>query len=234
MNAHVRQRLEVHRCWIAEHEPALTLTIDAQAERASIAGSIDVPIGAGRTRKFQIEIRYRRRDGRLNPFVSPDTYDPAGQFEPHEDRHIRQEDGHLCLWLPETDPNDFGRRDGMQRHLGRVREFIVLQLMFDDRRRRNLHPYWPGEQWNHGLGGHRQWVREQVRDLTPDQLQRLTQMIIGKPLVGPASLCPCRSGRLYRRCHRAWVLAMRDAVHRHQAACEEFVAALRELHAVAS
>ncbi len=84
-----------------------------------------------------------------------------GRFPPSLDRHIVT-DGWFCMWLPQTAPRDFDRKDGLARHLERVREFIVLQLMYEDRLRRGIEPAWAGPEWDHGDNGHRQWLREHV------------------------------------------------------------------------
>jgi hypothetical protein len=211
----------------------MSLVVEEQAERAKIVGRVSVPVGGGRTRSFEIEIRYQRRNGRLNPFLPPATHDPSEQFEPHEDRHIGQEDGWFCMWLPQRAPDDFDKPDGLARHFERVREFLLLQLMFDDRRRRNRKPYWPGKQWDHYSDGHRQWVREQVDGLDADQLRRLLREAGAERRRPPFSLCPCGSGFPYRHCHRDWVLAIRGASG-YDGVVEELGAVLRERDALAS
>jgi hypothetical protein len=233
VNAHVRQRLDRHRRWLEEHEPKMHLAVDDQAERAKIVGRISVPVGGGRARSFAIELRYQRKNDRLNPFLPPETHDPDEQFEPHRDRHIRQEDGWFCMWLPQRAPDDFDKPDGLARHFERVREFLLLQLMFDDRRRRNLKPYWPGEQWSHGSDGHRQWVRERIDGLDADQLRRLMREASAERRRRPVSPCPCRSGLPYRLCHRDWVLAIRGAWG-YEAVADELGVVLREQDALAS
>ena len=176
----------------------MRLVVDQQAEQTKIVGRIQLRVGGGRTRAFAVEVRYQQKNGRLNPFLPPATYDPDGQFEPHEDRHIGQ-DGWFCMWLPQRAPDDFDKSDGLARHFDRVREFLLLQLMFDSRSRRNLLPFWPGEQWGHGPDGHRQWLREQVGGLNADQLRRLLREAGAERRRPPASPCPCGSGLSYRR-----------------------------------
>ena len=137
------------------------------------------------------------------------------------------------MWLPQRAPDDFDKSDGLARHFHRVREFLLLQLMFDSRRRRNLLPFWPGEQWSHGTDGHRQWVREQVGGLNADQLRRLLREAGAERRRSPASRCPCGSGLSYRLCHRDWVFAIRGAWG-YEAVADELGVMVREQDALAS
>jgi hypothetical protein len=43
-------------------------------------------------------------------------------------------------------------------YLCRVQEFLVLQLIYDVRRKHGRRPYWPGAHWGHGADGHREWL----------------------------------------------------------------------------
>jgi hypothetical protein len=192
------QRFRDHRAYLADHEPGLRLDLDEREGTAALRGTVAVPAGGSITERFTVEIRYQR----LDPFRLPRTYDPVRRFPPSDERHI-QADSEFCLWLPQTAPDDFGTDDGLALHLDRVKQFLVLQLMYEHRRRRNITPRWPGEQWGHGLDGHEEWAREQIARYPPCDLSLLRRDIAGgRRATSPDALCPCRSGRTFRACHR--------------------------------
>src|SRR5438128_2165162 len=111
------RRFAEHALYLAQNEPGLKLDIDVEIARASINGTICVPVGGGRTQDFSIEIRYVG----LSPFKLPSTRDPAGRFPDDVDRHVMT-DGSFCMWMPQAAPTDFGTADGLALHLDRVRE----------------------------------------------------------------------------------------------------------------
>ena len=200
-----RRRFQEHAEHLAEHEPGLVLTVDEPQREARIAGRIEVPVGGTVTRTFDIEIRYTG----LDPFSTPTARDTARRFPPDGHRHV-EPDGAFCMWLPQTDPSRFDRPDGLARYLRRVREFIVLQLMYEQRRRLNITPRWAGPEWPHGVDGHKQWVRELLAEHPPCDLHLLLRDIAGGSRgTSPDKPCPCRSGRSYRRCHRPVVEVLR-------------------------
>ena len=164
--------------------------------------------------EFSIEIRYVG----LSPFKLPSTRDPAARFPPDVDRHVMP-DGWFCMWIPQTAPTDFGTADGLALHLDRVREFILLQLMYEDRLRRGRTPAWPGPAWGHGDEGHREWVRVQTAGLTAQAVAGLVNAALSHRHSG--SLCPCGSGRSFGRCHVTWVAVMRRALCLSGAVYEE-------------
>jgi hypothetical protein len=226
--AKARHRLTEHQEYLARHDPGLLLTVDEVAARARMTGAITVPVGGGMTRQFEIELRYKG----LNPFRTPTTHDPAGRFPPSPDRHIWS-DGQFCMWLPQTAPNDFHLPDGLAHHLDRVREFLILQLMYDDRLRRGITPAWPGPAWAHGDAAHQEWLREQVEaaELDPAQLRAFTPYLRGRRRLNGGQRCPCGSGRRASACHRPWLGQIRDALAQIppvQTALEEL---LKEHHA---
>jgi hypothetical protein len=198
LSSAARRRFESHREHLERSEPTLDLNVDERLGRASITGELRVPVGGTVVRSVRIEIRYHG----LDPFRLPATYDPAHQFPASPDRHI-ESDGQFCMWLPQTEPNDFGATDGLALHLERVREFIVLQFMFDARRARNISPAWPGDAWGHGIDGHEEWIREQLDGLPACDLNIFRRDLVrGRRATSPDSPCPCHSGRSFRRCHR--------------------------------
>lgn len=202
-----RQRFAEHAAYLARHEPGLRLELEERDRTAAIRGTVAVPAGGSITLHLAIEIRYRR----LDPFTLPRTYDPAHRFAPGDERHIYP-DGEFCLWLPQTAPVDFGTDDGLALHLYRVKQFLVLQLMYEHRRRRNITPRWPGDQWAHGINGHEEWVREQVAQYPSCDLILFRRDIAGgRRATSPDALCPCRSGRTFRSCHRPLTELLKNA-----------------------
>ncbi|WNB85771.1 SEC-C metal-binding domain-containing protein [Cellulomonas sp. ATA003] len=208
MKADARRRFRQHEQYLIEQEPGLKLVLDEDADTAKITGNIVVPLGAGRRDHFYIEIRYSVTDKGLNPFQTPETYDPGARFARDPDRHI-ETDGRFCMWLPHTDYDDFAKPDGLARHLNRIREFITLQIICEGRIARQIAPCWPGEQWGHGNDGYREWLREHVEGLTPLQVGRFSAALSKPPLARAA--CPCGGGRNFGRCHATWFRALQEA-----------------------
>jgi len=206
LTSSARRRLAEHQEYLARHEPGLQLTVNAAGGEARVRGRIAVPVGAGITRPFEIELVYQD----LDLFATPDTYDPAGRFPPSPDRHI-EKGGKFCLWLPQTAPNDFDLEDGLRRHLDRVREFLILQLMYEDRKRRGIDPAWPGPIWDHRSAGHEQWLREQLAGLDGDQLRAFSRYLQGRQRLTGKQSCPCGSGQRAGRCHWTWFHQLRKA-----------------------
>ncbi len=221
LSASADRRFAEHALYLAQDEPGLKLGIDVEGARASINGTFRVPVGSGRTQDFSIEIRYVG----LSPFKLPSTRDPSGRFPPDVDRHVTT-DGWFCMWLPQTAPTDFDTADGLALHLDRVREFILLQLMYEDRLRRGRAPAWPGPAWGHGDEGHREWVRAQTTGLAAQAVAGLANAAVNRR--HPGSRCPCGSGRSFGRCHAGWVAVMRRALRISEAVYEELKAIVEE------
>jgi len=219
-----RHRFDQHSDYLKQFEPSLALKLDEPRGRARIVGDLRVPGGGSIVRDVQIEIRYQG----VNPSRLPDTYDPVLRFPPSPERHI-EPDGRMCLWLPQTAPRDFGTEGGLSRHLNRVREFIVLQFMYEIRCARNLSPAWPGAAWDHGVNGHAEWIREQLVGLPPCDLNIFRRDLLrGRGATSPDSPCPCRSGRSFRRCHRQFTEMMKRLAAKDQALREAMARMLRD------
>jgi len=219
--ASAKRRFAEHALYLAQSEPGLGLNIDIESTHTSINGTIDVPVGGGRTQGFSIEVQYVG----LSPFKLPKTRDPVGRFPPDVDRHVMP-DGWFCMWIPHAAPTDFDTADGLALHLDRVREFIVLQLMYEDRLRRGRTPTWPGPAWGHGEKGHREWVRNQTAGLTAQVVAGLANAAINHRHSG--SRCPCGSGRSFGQCHAGWVVVMRRALRTSKSVYEELKAIVEE------
>ncbi len=157
----------------------------------------------------------------INPFRLPRAYQAGSTFAPEPDRHIG-EDGWFCMWLRCQQPQYFADADGLAYYLADLREFLVLQYMYDDRKRRSITPYWVGAQWDHGDLGFRQWVREHVDTVAPAVRPRLFAALTRAPK--PMASCPCGSRRMLRHCHGQWLRQLRAVVNEVPAAAAELVA----------
>ena len=179
--------------------------INRGVPNARIVGSVQVPRQDGRVDAYRLDIVYRS----LDPFVLPDTYDLHFNSPREADRHI-EPTGRFCMWLPQTAPiDDFQRPGGLTRYLVRVQEFLLLQQMYDARRKHGILPHWAGEQWSHGQHGHRQWFRETTTGLSSDQLENLLRA--AENPASPGYRCPCGSGRRLGNCHKRWIKCLRRA-----------------------
>lgn len=218
-----RRRFAEHAAFLTEHEPELTLDVDERSGSARITGLVAVAAGGSISRSFDIEIRYAG----LNPFTNPDTYDPVRRFPPDPERHI-EPDGKFCLWLPQVAPH-FDSPDGLAQHLHRVREFLVLQLMYELRRKRNITPRWPGDAWGHGIDGHEEWVREQIAKYPScDMSIFLRDLAGGRRATSPDQRCPCRSGKTFRSCHRPLTELLKRQARNNAAIGSAIVRVLKE------
>ncbi len=206
LSRRVQRRFDEHRHLLERTEPDLHLTIDSNAGRAAIDGTLPTPIGGGLVEPFRVHICFHR----LDPFRLPDTYDPTGQFPRRADRHI-ESTGRFCMWLPQTAPTDFDQPDGLAPHLERVRHFLVLQRIYDARSARGITPRWAGPAWDHDDRGHREWLDEQLAALPPADPGLFRSELLGRRRLSPDSACPCKSGRSYRRCHRPVITRIRAA-----------------------
>ncbi len=223
VSAAVQRRFDEHAAYLAAHMPGLTLEVDEREAAAVIRGDIAVPAGGSIDRTFQIETRYAG----LNPFRTPNTYDPVRRFPPNAERHI-EPDSKFCLWLPQVAPKDFDTEDGLALYLHRVKQFLVLQLMYEHRVRRNITPRWPGDAWGHGMDGHEEWAREQIAQYPHcDMNLFIRDMAGGRGATSPDAKCPCRSGRTFRSCHRPLTETLRRHAAKDGAASAAIVRVLR-------
>lgn len=216
VRAEAARRLEAHRRWLAEHEPRLVLSVTPETASAEISGTIRVRIGAGISREFEVQMVFQRtRRGDINPARPPDTYEIGGRFPREADRHI-EPDGRWCMWHPLDEPRDFDRPRGLELHLDRVRQFILLQLAYEDRKARGLTPFWQGFEWLHGAEGHRQWVREHCNNIATRCLRPLAleahKISTGEAGVTPYSRCLCGSPRAWKNCHAEWASKLATAI----------------------
>lgn len=155
-----RRRFDEHVLTLRACAPDLRLRLSESPDHAEATGTLRVPKGAGVAADIGVCIVFHD----ASPFKLPEAFITDGTFPRENDRHIRS-DGWLCLWLPQTAPTYFSHPSGMTNFIEDLRSFLLRQFMYDDRKARGITPYWPGQQWDHGPDGHRQWVREHVGDL---------------------------------------------------------------------
>lgn len=195
----------------------MEILIAAEQGLAEINGALRLQVGAGISRTFRLRLAYRRSSkGRLDLSRPPDTYETGGRFPRGDpDRHI-EADGRFCLWHPLAAPTDFDGPDGLALHLDRVRQFLLLQLTYEDRLARGLTPTWPGPEWKHGRDGDRQWVREHLGGVHPGVRRQLIlsvwRMHSRRERLHPAAPCPCGSPRIWKTCHATWARPLLSAL----------------------
>lgn len=199
-------RWRLDEAYLAEHEPGLALLVGGPGGRATITGTLQAPRLDGRLLPFELIFRYPGQD----PYELPDVYEEAGRLPREPGRHI-EPSGRLCLWLPVAAPTaEFRQMGGLTVLLDHTRDFLTRQLTYETRQQHGLQPFWTGPEWPHGDDAYAAWARETLTGLTGAQVARLARAAAGSPLA-PSAGCPCGAKRLFSRCHRATVRALREA-----------------------
>jgi hypothetical protein len=129
------------------------------------------------------------------PLSSPQVFETGGRVPWEIDRHVFS-DGHACLevWPVWRARNPTATVRTVLN--GPVRNFLLSQSVFEATTK------WPFGEYAHGDAGQRDALREILRAPTPNDEDLLWRVYA---LLSPPrrqNACPCRSGRLYRRCHR--------------------------------
>lgn len=206
MTSATERRWESDSSDLRRRHPRLALTRHARTH-ALITGQIELIDPGGRSQFFDLCVRYPGR----SPYTLPDAYDPAGRFGRTGENHV-ESDGRFCMWLPQDAPvSDFCRPGGLLRYLEMVREFLLLQLVFEARRDLGMEPRWPGAEWKHGDRGHEEWFRETTASLSPSQFEALL-VSVNADVPRPGRRCPCGSGKRLAGCHKEWIKRVRRAV----------------------
>jgi len=168
-----------------------------------VDGELSVALPGGVTREFTVEIRYPG----TSPFELPDVFDVGGRFARGGENHV-EDSGRFCMWLPLTAPvADFQRPGGLGRYLDSICDFVRLQIMYEERRRREVKPCWLWADWAHGRAGYEQWFHENTVGLTPDQFGKLLEAVRTPPR--RTGKCPCGSGKKLGNCHKKWLATVR-------------------------
>jgi hypothetical protein len=129
------------------------------------------------------------------PLLPPKVFETGGRVPWHIDRHVFG-DGHACLevWPVWRSQNPTATVRTVLN--GPVRNFLLSQSVFAATGK------WPFGEYAHGDAGKREALRDILRAPTPDDKDLLWRV---SALLKPPrrqNACPCRSGRLYRKCHR--------------------------------
>ena len=121
----------------------------------------------------------------------------AGNRIPRElDRHI-DESGSACVVLPEEywykHPEGMALTDFLD---GPLRRYLAAQSVFE------IEEEWPGEEWGHGVRGPEEFYAEVLGVPNLEEAVGWVNLLrLGR--VGDHHYCPCRSGKVLRRCHPA-------------------------------
>lgn len=137
------------------------------------------------------------------PVSEPVAFETSERFAPHHsDRHFYPNGG-CCLWLDIESPYDPADPDGLRVVLDQLLVFYHRQLMMEA----GVVDVFPGPQRGHGGFGYLDYLKESwaTDDAT---VRRLRFALAGKQ--DPKSVCPCGSGRQYRRCHQGHVTRFRQ------------------------
>jgi len=133
------------------------------------------------------------------PGSEPVPFDAAKRFQARPgqqlaDRHMGP-DGQCCLWLPPCSLWDSANPDGLREFLDELAIFFDRQLIYD------LTGKWPGPSYGHGTEGYLEFIREQLgNDASLGDI--LIPLITMKTEVSPNDVCPCGTGKKFKKCHR--------------------------------
>lgn len=129
-------------------------------------------------------------------FLYPTNFPAGGQppsiyLESHRDHWEKSGDAHierdwkLCLFVPGECGIDFRKADSLSELFAILHTYLIKQRIFQRRLMRERitgePARWPGEERSHGVAG----VEEAIRAMGG---------------IGRNDLCPCGSGRKYKRC----------------------------------
>lgn len=150
---------------------------------------IDGPRGLLDAYEIRIEI------GKDFPIIPPTVVDAGGRLPRDIDRHVFS-DGRVCLevwpvWLARNPQPTVGTV--LQ---GPIRNFFLSQSVFE------TSGNWPFGHYAHGDAGRREALRDILRANSTDDKDLLWR---ANALVNPPrrqNACPCRGGKLWRKCHR--------------------------------
>lgn len=193
-------RLSHDRALVARGYPELDLRVDAERRRVTLEGHVVLKEA---TSGIPTRLATRIEFPPDYPAREPVAFEVGGRFPRGGDRHINEDDGSCCLWLPPKSKWNSADPDALEDFLNEVASFFERQLVYE------ASGQWPGSQWDHGLAGYAEFVLEQL-DGSSAVLDVLATT--GEP--GPNARCPCGNGRKYKRCHSAAVARVEHAIGR--------------------
>lgn len=185
-------RLAHERALVAEAYPSLTYHINDNDE-ICLEGPLVYRTDCGVPDEINVLIVF--------PFDYPNreprAYDASEHF-PHDlDRHFYDDgylDGRCCLWLPPNSPWDSNNPDSLREFLDETAVFFERQLIFDATGK------WPGKEYSHGAKGFLNWIQEML-DGDERMIAVFRHVLSGSSKVERNQMCPCISGRKYKKCH---------------------------------
>jgi hypothetical protein len=184
-------RLAQDRERIAASFPGLAYNLDERTRQVSLYGAITLRADCGIATPIQVRIAFPDD----YPEHEPQAYDGEHHFSHEADRHFYP-DGRLCLWLPPESRWDKKDPDGLCRFLEEVAVFLDQQLIYEAMGKQR----WPGGQRSHGDLGYIEFVQEFLGG-SQQLLDALGPALANSPGLQRNSLCPCGSGKKYKRCH---------------------------------
>ena len=188
-------RFSSDRALVATFYPSLEFRIDPEKESASLEGDMLFRAECGIPTKIASVVRFPWD----YPGSEPVPFDAAKRFQARPgqqfaDRHMGP-DGQCCLWLPPCSLWDSANPDGLREFLDELAIFFDRQLIYD------LTGKWPGPSYGHGTEGYLEFIREQLgNDASLGDI--LIPLITMKTEVSPNDVCPCGTGKKFKKCHR--------------------------------
>ena len=178
------------------------LHFSIEEERVVIQGSFPIVEGRSILDRYSIEVRVPNNFPKDLPIVR----EVGGRIPWFEDRHV-DGDGKACLFVPDERWRFFPEGATLRDFLdGPVRNFFISQSVFV----RTMN--WPIGQRSHGNQGILEAYGEML-DISTDHAIVIVflTLIFGRPFKGHWQ-CPCGSGKIFRKCHRARVWELREKI----------------------
>jgi hypothetical protein len=171
------------------HHP--TLHVRVEDGRVVIAGTFRIMHGGREIDGYKIELRLAED----HPAGLPTVYEIGGRIPRHADHHTN-EDGSLCLGVPEELHLGGGAHDVVAFLDGPVRNFLLGHVYFIQEGR------WPGGEWAHGSAGVRQFYAA-IIGTTARRAAKTLLVAALAPIetVDFNARCFCGSSLRVRTCH---------------------------------
>ena len=196
------------RALVERDYPGLAFHVDAGSGRMHLIGAITLLSDCGVATPISVRVEFPFD----YPQSEPTAYDGSKQFPEEVDRHILK-GGQFCLWLPPCSPWNPDDPNRLLRFLDEVTVFVERQLVYEATGGRT----WPGPQRKHGRAGYEEFMLSLLGG-SDAHLQALLPAILNRESPGRNDLCPCRSGRKYKRCHADAVEEITRRIGRNQLA----------------
>jgi hypothetical protein len=183
------RELLAERALVEEHYPGLAFRVDTDSGLMCLSGKFMLQTECGVTAEISVQIVFPVD----YPDSEPGAYDATGRFPISDDRHIIA-GGRFCLWLPPCSKWDKHDPNRLLQFLDEVAVFLERQLIY------GVIGIWPGGQYKHSAEGYEEFMLSALGG-REDHFEIFLPAILGQEHLGRNSLCLCRSGRKYKRCH---------------------------------